>query len=149
MKKTIREFLFQSLFAWGILIIVLMTRDFYLMVDNRTLDNSFARIYFISMGMFLVMVILYAIHLYRHTKSKKLFESASFEEDERELILEYKSRKTAHSFLINTFVLSLFIIGMWWNGDSIPINYVLIYIAVLFTLSQLVKTVVWIREYRK
>ena len=149
MKKTIREFIFQTLFAWGILILVLMTRHFYFSIYNQTLDDSFARIYFIFMGVFTIITIFYAIHLFRYTKSLRPFKSASFEEDERELIIEYKSRKTAHSFLINIFVISVFIIGIWWKDDTIPINYFLIYITILFTLSQLIKTIAWIREYRK
>ena len=40
------------------------------------------------------------------------------------------------------------LVGMLWNGDYIPISLLLVYVTILFTLSQLVETIVWIKEYR-
>lgn len=149
MKNKIREFIRTNLFAWGLLGVVLMGRHFNLMFNNNTLDDGFARIYFVSSGAFGIYAIIYAIHSFRNTKSKNPFREPSFEEDERELLIEYKSRKTAHYILWNFSLLLIPLIGLWGNRDYISINLLLISITALFTINQLIEVIVWIREYRK
>ncbi len=149
MIKTIREFVLSIIFAWGLLAVVLMMRHYDLMFENNTLDNTFVLIYFTTTGVFVIYTVFYAIHSFKNTKSRNPFRSPSFEEDERETIIDYKSRKAAHSFLINIVLLSVLLVGMLWRGNHIPINPLLIIITIIFTISQLVETIVWIKEYRR
>ena len=82
MKKIIREFILSMIFAWGLLAIILMMRYYE---NNNTVDSGYALIYFASMGAFTIYTIFYAVHTFKHTKSKNPFRSPSFEEDERRL----------------------------------------------------------------
>lgn len=147
MINNIRETTFKVVYIWLTTSVALLVRhNFYLI----NLNQMYRKDLYLSFGYIMLFIagsFLYSFHLYKNTNHKKKFSAASFSKDEREILVEYKSRKTAHSFYVNVLIVTIICL-VFWMRPVISINYVIFYLATVTTIAEIIKSIVWINEYK-